>query len=42
MSKGNRKKPKAEKMKPKTGAAYKAAQGTSKPAASPFAKKPGR
>src|SRR5260370_1419849 len=43
MSKGNDKKPKADKSKPKPGVSpYKAAQGTGKPAISPFAKKPGR
>jgi hypothetical protein len=43
MSKGKDKKPKADKSKPKTGVSpYKAAQGTGKPAVSPFAKKPGR
>jgi hypothetical protein len=43
MSKGNDKKPKADKSKPKGGVSpYKAAQGTGKPAISPFAKKPGR
>jgi hypothetical protein len=43
MSKGNDKKPKADKAKPKAGvSAYKAAQGPSKPAIIPFAKKPGR
>jgi hypothetical protein len=43
MSKGNNKKPKADKTKPKTGVSpYKAAQGTSKPGAIPLAKKTGR
>jgi hypothetical protein len=43
MSKGNDKKPKADKGKPKAGvSSYKAAQGSGKPAASPFAKKPGK
>jgi hypothetical protein len=43
MSKGNNKKPKANKLKPKAGVSpYKAAQGTGKPASSPFAKKPAR
>ena len=43
MSKGNSKKPKADKTKPKTGVStYKAAQGTSKPGAIPLAKKTGR
>jgi hypothetical protein len=43
MSKGKDKKPKADKSKQKTGVTpYKAAQGTGKPAVSPFAKKPGR
>jgi hypothetical protein len=42
MSKGNNKKPRADKIKPKISSPYKAAKGTSKPAASPFAKKPGR
>jgi hypothetical protein len=43
MSKGKNKKPKATKMKPKAGVSpYKAAQGTGKPATSPFARKPGR
>ena len=43
MSKGNEKKAKADKNKPKANVSpYKAAQGTSKPAVSPFAKKPGR
>jgi hypothetical protein len=43
MAKGNDKKPKADKTKPKTGSsAYKAAQGPGKPVISPFAKKPGR
>jgi hypothetical protein len=42
MSKGNNKKPKADKIKPKISSPYKAAQGTSKLPASPFAKKPGR
>jgi hypothetical protein len=43
MSKGKDKKPKADKSKPKTGVSpYKAAQGSGKPAVSPFAKKPGR
>ena len=43
MSKGKDKKPKTDKSKPKTGVSpYKAAQGTGKPAVSPFAKKPGR
>ena len=43
MSKGNDKKPKADKRKPKIGVStYKTAQGTGKPPVSPFAKKPGR
>jgi hypothetical protein len=42
MSKGNDKKPKADKSKPKRGVSpYKAAQGTGKPAISSFAKKTG-
>ena len=41
MAKGNDKKPKADKGKPKPGgSSYKAAQGSGKPAISPFAKKP--
>jgi hypothetical protein len=40
MSKENNKKPKADKIKPKI-TSTKAAQWTSKPSASPFAKKPG-
>lgn len=41
MAKGNDKKPKADKGKPKAGgSSYKASQGTGKPAVSPFAKKP--
>jgi hypothetical protein len=41
MSKG--KEPKANKMKPKAGVSpYNAAQGTGKPATSPFAKEAGR
>jgi hypothetical protein len=43
MSKGNDKKPKADKRKLKVGVSnYKAAQETDKPPVSPFAKKPGR
>jgi hypothetical protein len=43
MSKGNSKKPKADKTKSKTGvSAYKAAQGPSKPATIASAKKPSR
>jgi hypothetical protein len=43
MSKGKDKKPKADKSKTKPGVStYKSAQGTGKPAISPFAKKPGR
>jgi hypothetical protein len=43
MSKGNDKKPKADTSKPKgVVSSYKAAQGSTKPAISPFAKKPGR
>jgi hypothetical protein len=43
MSKGNDKKPKADKAKPKPGvSSYKAAQSSGKPAVSPFTKKPGR
>jgi hypothetical protein len=43
MSKGNQKKPKADKTKPKRGVSpYKVAQGSGKPTVSPFAKKPGR
>jgi hypothetical protein len=43
MSKGKDKKPKSDKSKTKPGVStYKAAQGTGKPAISPFAKKPGR
>ena len=43
MSKGNDKKPKSDKSKPKIGISpYKAAQGTGKPAISPLAKKTGR
>jgi hypothetical protein len=41
VSKGNNKKPRADKIKPKISSPYKAAMGTSKPAASPFVKKPG-
>jgi hypothetical protein len=42
MSKGNDKKPKADKTKPKTGlSSYKAAQDSGKPASTPFAKSPG-
>ena len=39
--KGNKenKKPKADKNRPKAVSAYKVAQGQSKPASSPFAKK---
>jgi hypothetical protein len=43
MSKGNDKKPKADKAKPKTGISpYKAAQGSSKPGIITLVKKPGR
>jgi hypothetical protein len=43
MSKGNNKKPKSDKSKPKTGTSpYKAAQGTGKPAISLLARKTGR
>jgi hypothetical protein len=43
MSKGNDKKPKSDKSKPKTGISpYKAAQSTGKPAISPLARKTGR
>ena len=45
MTKGNDKKPKADKNKPKSSnvSSYKAAQGTNKPATSPFQqKKPGK
>jgi len=42
MSKGNDKKPKSDKSKPKTISPYKAAQSTSKPAISPLARKTGR
>jgi len=43
VSKGNNKKPKADKTKPKTGVSpYKAAQGPTKPATIAFAKKPAR
>jgi hypothetical protein len=43
MSKGNNKEPKANKLKPEADVSpCKAAQGTGKPATSPFAKKPGR
>ena len=43
MAKGNEKKPKADKGKPKGNvSSYKSAQGSGKPAVSPFAKKPGR
>lgn len=42
MSKGNDKKAKADKTKPTVSvSSYKAAQVTSKPATSPFSKKPG-
>jgi hypothetical protein len=42
-SKGKGKKPKADKLAPKTGVSpYEAEQGTGKPAVSPCAKKPGR
>jgi hypothetical protein len=42
MSKGNDKKAKADKTKPNASvSSYKAAQGTNKPAISPFSKKPG-
>jgi hypothetical protein len=42
MSKGNDKKEKADKTKPTVSvSSYKAAQVTSKPATSPFSKKPG-
>jgi hypothetical protein len=42
MAKGNNKKPKAGTTKKADVSSYKAAQGTGKPAPSPFAKKPGR
>jgi hypothetical protein len=43
MSKGNDKKPKSNKSKPKTGISlYKAVQSTGKPAISPLARKTGR
>jgi hypothetical protein len=43
MSKGNNKKPKSDKSKPKTGTSpYKAVQGTGKPAISLLARKTGR
>jgi hypothetical protein len=43
MSKGNDKKPKSDKSKPKTGISrYKAAQSTGKPTISPLARKTGR
>ena len=43
MSKGNNKKPKSDKSKPKTGTSpYKAAQSTGKLAIGPLARKTGR